>query len=458
MLSLLFLATALPANAGLLPVIDLAALAQPMDQTKRPANETLDNPIRVHVTDPKGNPVSTLYVQDGRPYLRGDLWVDPFTVLMGVATVKHPREVMSDPDGNYTVPCRALLWSEGTSVQAVSRPYDEILKEPVAVILHPKQYLTLRVLTPEGERAPDIRVVPVGFYHYNRPQWVAYETGPKGQLHFDYLPPGDYIFGIDPTDVEFGDPLGLAFVTLPPGEDVVATVTVRYPYESGHGMLRTLLQKMETLRGGDWKPLWDAYDPEEQGMIAAAVVEELEQGGQVIRQNHEKIDRLATIASALQLEAAVAPLQRLFKSVDADVREMLFYRGSAMAFAIAQLAGNDAVPWFAAASQDLTLSPAQRQMSVMMLGQIGTKYSVATYIRLREAARARVQQWLLPGLATDRDRIVDALRMTLAYIPQTEEMAPIADSLEISEDGKAAKMSVGNLYAGLTRSSRAVLI
>ena len=136
-----------------------------------------------------------------------------------------------------------------------------------------------------------------------------------------------------------------------------------------------------------------------------------------------------------------------------------------LASTIADIEGDDAVPFFEKAADDTTLGKAARKAAVCALGRLHSEKSAAAYARLRDAAYGTPGAPERRASYTHEERMVEAAVMAAFVIPtQGDSKAPqwtanpTPATVSVNEDYRTGTLALNNMEFRLHRVGREWLV
>ena len=386
----------------------------------------------IRVTDAQGNPINRIRVEDAVPYGR----MGPISRETATVDTDSPSEMLEGEDGRFTLkekswrmPWKLSVWisARGTGRELFSAE-NLTSEEPVHITLHPASKITIRVQDYGGEPIVGLVVGPGASYgsHNSSPSSGLPETDLSGAVEFERLSPGYYVYFVQDkwkvVERQFRSPQEYARVAafdIGPGETYEKTVQFGVPQEGSTAKLLYDWEKeyRKSTRERDLKPrkIQESVRRELAELVAARL-EELP--GRYWFEAREAT-RLAAAAEGYGLSETVPALQDMLArwlsagegvSHDRQLRVVVH--------AVVALAGDDAVPFFAAAATDARFLYEVRRESVVGLGQIGTEKSVAAFVKLRDAAFGKPGTPERKESYTHAEKMAETVEMVFNVIPR----------------------------------------
>jgi len=398
----------------------------------RAAIEKIDAPqlaqYRLHVTDANGKPVNRIFVQGAVAYGREG----PVTRETASVDTGTPGQALDGDDGRFIL--REWVWhptlwisARGTGRELFSAE-NLTSEEPVHITLHPASKITIRVQDYGGDLMSGVAVGPAEVSERHRPSnfYALPKTDLNGEVVFDRLPPGSYGYRLHMTGklennrMQFPDvsPRLVAF-DVEPGKVYEKTIQFGVPPEGSAARLLYDWEKeyRKSVRERDLKPrkIRESVGRELTELVTARL-EELP--GRYWFETREAA-RLAAAAEGYGLSETVPALQdMLARWISASEYVNYDRQLRAVVDAVVALAGEDAVPFFAAAATDARFLHEVRRESVIGLGQIGTEKSVAAFVKLRDAAFGKPGTPKRKESYTHAEKMAETVEMVFNVIPR----------------------------------------
>ncbi len=374
--------------------------------------------IEVLVTDTDGKPVPRIVLR-GEGYVSDPAWYTYY--WLAAATQDAAREIMTNKEGRYTVPNGMLIEAEGMAAVRASVKPEETYAPPVKVVLAPPATLVVRVRNYSGEPVKDAVMAPIEILtmassnDYNG----LPSSDARGETRISGVPAGEYVLAVgakaaaDPLRARIQNvmPPRLVALRAEPGKETTADVVVPL---GGKNLTAASLALWE--RGGTRQPeqLAAKLEPLSRGdrnTIAKLVQAQLAPMPVIAQWNFEQAIFLANVAAALGGKDAkrITPeLVRILSVGDSGLNQLGAFainRTQPIVDAIDAIEGAAALKLWGDLARDNAALPAARTHACIMLGKLGSRASVAEWIKLRNEARA------LPGAPALRDSYTHAEKM-----------------------------------------------
>jgi hypothetical protein len=394
--------------------------------------EEREQEYEIYVTDAQGNPINRIRVEDAVAY--GSMG----RISRETATVdkNSPSEMLEGEDGRFTLkekpwrmPWKLSVWisARGTGRELFSAE-NLTSEEPVNITLHPASKITIRVKDYGGKPIVGLVVGPGATcgHHNSSPNSGLPETDLSGAVEFERLSPGYYVYFVqDKWKVvggQFRTPQEYARVAAfdaKPGQTYERTIQFGVPEEGSTARLLYDWEKeyRKSPRERNLKPR--KIQESVRRELAELVTSRLEElPGRYWFETREAA-RLAAAAEGYGLSETVPALQDMLARWISAGEGISYERQlRAVVHAVVALAGDDAVPFFAAAATDARFLYEVRRESLIGLCQAGTEKSVAAFVKLRDAAFGKPDAPERKESYTHAEKMAETVEMVFNVIPR----------------------------------------
>jgi protocatechuate 3,4-dioxygenase beta subunit len=431
------------------------------DELEHPAAPSQPRPtapekLELIVTDAQGDPVTRLVVH-GATVMGGQ----PFHSLsrpIAAPATHAAAQVMSDPQGHYIVPNGSLVEAPGTARYLVRVGPGEDYTAPIRLKLERPASVTVHVTDHAGTPVEGVALgAAESIWHYLSSNYHGLpKTDAKGRVTLEDLPPGDYALAVVPVRQPVGGVMARSepqavFAHVEPGEEVTVAVTVGAPKAgSPEAIFQEWMETRRKQRDRAQPPTLDAWS---RRAFESWIIGRIEDTRVVIQLNRDEVDALATAASEFNISSAVEPLKALATRITIDPQAVSWYGGfpNSVITAIAELDGNDAVPFMESLAGDATADAQLRSYAVVALGAIGAEDAVAAYKRLRDAAYGQPGAPEPQESYTHGERMAEAAMMTLYIIPGIAHRREVnVESARIDDTYSTGEITAGDAMSGAT--------
>lgn len=383
--------------------------------------------IAVRVVDLNGQPVTRISLRPAAHYgyldtrqLPGPLDHIP---APGAATT-----LLSNAEGLYDLPLENLLWGDGTCRQWSGGAPRSGEASPRLITLTPEHRLTVHVNGHDGVPLAGISVAP---YRKQLNPLVSGgsnsfpKTDTSGNLTYEGLPPGVYtLIAHEPSKLQRSQLFQADLTTMSE-----ATVTVSYgpPVEgSDEAVLEELFvewqKRPDQTDDKALKGLWERRSRRDRKRIQDAATARL---AQPLLADIATLPFLAQLAVTAKMKKAVPDLMRHLPYFP----ENEAWQGApAISNALADLAGNDVLPYFTQAMSP-ALDQRTRLAAIVAMNRIGTPESLAAWRALRDGARA------LPNAPQPQAEYTHGERMAESMVLLTGYLSGVMPSVPLSSYG-----------------------
>jgi hypothetical protein len=377
--------------------------------TKRPATP-LPSAVNLLVLDPAGKPVPRITIHPAQRYDFDDpnAPVGPLDVFPapGVAAT-----LLNDTEGRYEVPAGQFIWAEGTCHQYINA-LEEGTPSPRTIVLHPARRVTVNATFANGSPAPGIKLIPFkntlspAYGHRIQSHPV---TDANGTATYETLPPGRYVLLAEASPELILQNRLLQF-DLSGESDLTVSVEVGpYAADSPDARLADLALAWHNSRGADRSttldPLWEKLSRKDRKQLADATLARL---NAPVLADPRSLPLLAEVARLAELTEALPDLARQL-----NLLPVLDYGDSSTIFeSMAKLGGNDAIPHLLAQLHNSQLQVRDRMAMIAAVNLIGTKESLAAWIKLRDEARSLPNAPQAQEEYTHAERMAEAIALT----------------------------------------------
>lgn len=388
--------------------------------------------VDIAVTDLNGAAVPKIAVQRAIAADPRGRFVEPIPNCAEPYPGSHVR-TLTNASGLYNVPNGSFIDAASVGRALVSIKAGQAISEPLPVVLTMPASLTLQVVDKDGKPVPDLAVIPQEFLSRHAATYpFSVRTDRHGKVRFDSLSSGEHSYVVLKWDA-FKDSWPLEndarycakTIYLNSGEDATHVMTYGFtPPDHADVLLESLMDKLRRARIPQWDDL-QALDAATAKDVAKAARNRLIAKPKSKFQISGEKERLIHIIAYLRDVDSLDSLKTLLLLADESEDSACYGNWVYEAFmAIADMSGDECVPFLENLIRRDFAPRKVRGCAIIMLGRLGTEQSVATFVRLRDAAFAKETAPVPKERYTHAEKMIESTIMTLHVIPDDREYFP----------------------------------